>query len=833
MEPALPRPGKNLRKSRFPMIFLDQAGIPAEWSDAAQSLLPGLSAARDSGRTLRDYIREASGMDESALNSATRDNPDGTACLEFPRISDTGNRSWQRLYSERNEDGGYFCIIEDVTTQKIRESALVADKEQAERASVTRIQFLANISHEIRTPIQTITGMMELLGDTSLDEEQTEYVRQVRFSADVMLTLVNDILDISKAEAGQLKIERIEFALPDVIERTIDLVSMEAHRKGLEVCIDVDPDLPDAVLGDPGRFRQILLNLVKNAVKFTERGEILVRATKASSEIADGARLEVRDTGIGIKPGVSDKLFTQFFQADTSTTRKYGGTGLGLAISRNLVELMSGAIGQLPNEPQGSVFWFEVPLPPAPKARTIGETAVPPDSADMERHRDTRFLLVDDNDTASDGLIRMLASMGYRSTERVESGEAALEALATASRAGRPYEIVFIDMIMPGMDGWRLAAEINANREINQAQLYLMVPEGGFGADAKMKLLEWFNGYLYKPIKRRMLAELLAEHWQASIDLEVVEELDTLEPAMDSADETVAPSEPNDPRQMSNVPASEPLPAGADITAEPSGVAEPVDSAKAGASDLDECAKGMTILIVEDHPVNRRLLKIFLEKAGARVIEAGDGQEATEQFGKAKIDLVFMDIQMPVMNGYESAMWIRNNGYAQPIVACTASADENERERCLACGMTDVLPKPYKRQDVLELVKNLGQSLGQTEQAIDQATAIFDPDALVDLLMGDLDSARLLVTEYCEQTAEHIRFLEEDIARGDREAIRQTAHLIKGSSLNITARELAETARVLELDAENGTESVHHAVYARLVKNFEQLREAFKREGYQ
>ena len=273
--------------------------------------------------------------------------------LRFQPSGPQNGIQWFKLLANRQQNGEYLVFIDDINRQKQKESHLVQAKQDAEKASVTRSQFLANVSHEIRTPIQTIIGMMELLGDTKLDEEQTEYVRQVRFSADVMLTLVNDLLDITKAEAGQMKIENIDFVLSDTIERSVDLVSMEAHKKGLEICIDIDPGIPLWVIGDPNRLQQVILNLVKNAVKFTASGQVVVHAELRKNRgeaLLPGTpeemvHLEVIDSGIGISEQARANLFTQFYQADSSTTRKYGGTGLGLAISKTIVDLMEGRIG--------------------------------------------------------------------------------------------------------------------------------------------------------------------------------------------------------------------------------------------------------------------------------------------------------------------------------------------------------------------------------------------------------------------------------------------------------------------------------------------------------
>jgi signal transduction histidine kinase/DNA-binding response OmpR family regulator len=771
-------------------------GIPGMWLDAEWRVKAANDEARrifaDADmRDIRTLALANAGQEEMARLNYLLSERNPFFTFDFQYKPADGGARWYRLLMGPVRDSGALAIFDDVTPFRQKEQVLVAAKENAEKASISRSQFLANISHEIRTPIQTIIGMMELLDETKLDEEQTEYVRQVKFSTDVMLTLINDVLDFSKVEAGQLKIEHIEYDLSNVIERTVDLVSMEAHKKGLEICIDISPALPVMVITDPGRLQQVILNLVKNAVKFTAKGYILVSA----KPVHDAILFEVNDTGIGITDDVQKKLFTQFFQADASTTRKYGGTGLGLAISRNIVELMNGTIGVHGNASGGSCFWFTVPLVKAP--------AQPPAETRALRAT-TRFLVVDDNELTLSLIYNMLVSLGYTDITGATSGKAALNALHTARRVTQPFDIVLIDMIMPEMDGWRLAAEINKNHDINQAQLYLMVPEGSFGADAKMKLLEWFNGYLYKPIKRRKLAELLREHHQPTIDLEVVEELEAVD----------------------------------DAEADGEGEAE-------RAPELP--AKGLTALVVEDHPVNRKLMKVFLERAGASVVTAEDGQEAVEVMaGKdAAFDIVFMDIQMPRLNGYEAAAWMREHGYKKSIIACTASAQENEREQCLLYGMTDILPKPYRKENIIAmLLKHTGRSgpsaSADAADAANPANALAEADSapvfvsqeFFDIMMGDVDAAKLLMREFLSQTKQHLALLGEDIANGDRESVSKTAHLIKGSASNVTAARLAKASLAVERGAANMPDDVLKSAFERMERELERLERQLAQEGY-
>lgn len=790
-----------LKSSRIPYLVLDENGVPIEWNAYAEALLSiSGKTAEETGilPSIRELVLQESSPGEIKRFDDFISGTENFFSHDFTRLNEIGKTSWYRMNIHRQDGNRYFVLIDDITPQIIKETHLIKAKENAEKASLNRSQFLANISHEIRTPIQTIIGMAELLGETRLDEEQTEYARQVRFSADVLLTLINDILDISKVEAGKLKIESIDFDPVDVIERTVDLVSMEAHKKGLEINIDISSDIPAAIVGDPNRLQQVILNLVKNAVKFTERGEILVRAfpgtgdpelsiTKQQDQIL---YVEVTDTGIGIDDSVRKKLFTEFFQADTTTTRKYGGTGLGLSISRNIVSLMNGKIGVTPNEPCGSRFWFEIPLITAAKQPTPRK---------LPLSSQTRFLVVDDNPTTLDIVIGMLAAQGFYQVSRADSGEIALSLMHSSYQAQAPFDIVFIDMVMPDMDGWRLAAEITKDRTINQAQLYLMVPEGSLGAEAKMKLLDWFNGYLYKPIKRRYLYDLLREHSQASIDLEVVEELESVE---EESRKTAVRQKLIQPK-----------------------------SAPAATVNPERIAEGLTILVAEDHPVNRRLLVIFLEKAGAQVIAAVDGQEAVELIQNNDPDLIFMDIQMPRKNGYESAAWIREHGYTVPIIACTASAQEDEREKCLACGMNEILPKPYKRTDVINLISLFSSHAVLTDnggESAENPDECFNPAVFFDLLQGDTDAMKSLAREYMVQTEEHLKILDRIATENDLEALRATAHLIKGSSRSITANCVGSIAEKIE----TGKIANPASDIARLKRAVQALKERFIKEGY-
>ncbi|MBP5792014.1 MAG: response regulator, partial [Spirochaetaceae bacterium] len=518
--------------------------------------------------------------------------------------------------------------------------------------------FLANITHELRTPIQTLIGTMELLGETQLDSEQNEYVRQVRFSADVLLSLVNDFLDFSKLESGKFRLEYIPYNPLQLVEQTVDLLAIEAYNKKIEIITDIDYSLPEKIIGDPTRVQQILLNLIKNAVKFTPSGyvQISVKADKEKKTIT----YEVKDSGIGIKKEEQKNLFTDFYQTDASTTRKYGGTGLGLAICKNFVKLMKGNIGMHDNPDGGSIFSFSLPYD------DTGQTENKPVVLGDDIIKNKRILIVDDQKISAESFIKKLEFLGFDSIEAVYSGEEALDTMLYAVNKGQPFTDVFIDMIMPNMDGWRLSAEINQNAIINNAKLFLLIPEGQMDGEAKMKRLKWFNSYLHKPIKKDALINLLVDSAEDILELEVV----------------------NQDVEINTVKSS-----------------------------FEPIAAGRTILIAEDHPVNQKLIKTFFTQFGANVICAGNGEEAVNLLEQnPNVDLVFMDIQMPVKSGIDATKEIRAKGAQVPIIACTANTDEADFKEYFAVGMNDILLKPFKKKNVYELLEKWIEQLSPVEE---------------------------------------------------------------------------------------------------------------------
>ena len=639
--------------------------------------------------------------------------------------------------------------------------------------------FLANITHEFRTPIQTILATIDMLKETALDPEQLEYIQQVHFSAEALLSLVNDFLDFSKLEAGQFKFEFIPYNPLVLVEQTIDLLAIEAHNKNIEIISDIDFMLPVQIIGDPMRTRQVLTNLLKNAVKFTQQGyiEISASADPESKTIS----FFVKDTGIGISEEGKKKLFSDFYQTDASTTRKYGGTGLGLSISKQFVERMGGKIGMKDNPEGGSIFYFSLPysLPEA----TAEETP----ELDASVIKNEKILIVDDRISAAESFQKKLRQLGYKDVDYALSGDDALKQLCKAVDDKKPYSLVFIDMVMPVMDGWRLSSEINNNSKINSLKLYLLIPEGQMGRDAKMKRLKWFNGYLYKPIKKKQLMNLLVANSEEPIELEAVDD-----------DTPVSTDKPKEAEPKPQASATEKKP---ETAAEVSSEYEPV-------------AKGRTIIIAEDHPVNQKLISRFFQQFGAETICANNGEEAYKAaVANPKADLIFMDIQMPVMSGVESAQKIRAEGLNIPIIACTANTDEADFAEYYKAGMNDVLIKPFKKQTVYELLQKWIEKLeGAVNQPAGKAASVASASTVYNPVAWDVNEvlvttrnnkalAKQMITEFMAQTVGIFEQLTEAIQSSNFFAVQKNSHILKGSAAALAVYKLSDAAKQMELIA--------------------------------
>lgn len=604
--------------------------------------------------------------------------------------------------------------------------------------------FLANAVHEIRTPVQTVIGTLDLLSDTHLNKEQMEYVRQIRYGADVLLALVNDILDFSKLKSHKFMVEDVPFDVKALTENVVHLIGIEAYNKDLEVVTDIDYDkIPDLVCGDPTRIQQILLNLLKNAVKFTNHGYIHLELQKKDDKLL----FSVTDSGIGIKPEKAEKLFETFYQGDSSFTRKYGGTGLGLAICKEIVTKMKGEIGVKPNPFGGSCFWFSIPF-------KLTEDSKYPSPYELPVPATTRILIVDDSNLVIKSLTKQLNSIGLQYIQSSTNGDDAFLKIKYAEQLGNPFDIVFIDMIMPVVEGWHLASEIKNDPKLTNTKLYMLVPEGQMGGEAKMKLLDWFAGYLYKPIRREKLDSLLIETNGEVSSISLLEML-------------------QDPDHREN------------------------EQKELGV------IKDLKVLVAEDHPVNRQIIVQFLEKAGAQVFEAPDGVQAIEIIEQnPEIQLVFMDIQMPVMNGKDSALALRDKNYQGIIVACTANNDPKNFEEYQKCGMNDLLVKPFKRQSVfdllykwktvLELPSATTVSVLQPQPQQSLNDDLWDIQDFEDTIGKDWDLGNQIILDYIDQTRNFIIACKDLLENKDYEELHRIAHTLKGSSAAISANKLAK-----------------------------------------
>ena len=612
--------------------------------------------------------------------------------------------------------------------------------------------IMANTVHEIRTPVQTIIGTLDLLSDTELNTEQLDYVRQIRFGAEVLLSLVNDILDFSKIKSKKMTIESNPFDVKSLTENAVHLISIEGFKKNLEIICDIDYSIPDLVLGDSKRVQQVLLNILKNAIKFTKEGYV---HTSLSKKDENTLLFTITDTGIGVLEKNKYKIFESYYQGDPSISRKYGGTGLGLTICKGLVEMMGGEIGINKNPYGGSVFWFTFPF------RSVKENQV--SMYEMPVPANTKVLIVDDSPLATESLVKKLKVLGVQNIRTATNAKETYLTLQYATHLEEPFDMAFIDMHMPVFDGWNLAEDIRQNSKISKTKLFLMVPEGLMGSHATEKIKELFDGYIYKPAQINQLENLLKGTTSKNDPLQLLEELQSEENFFEGGKQNAFDSE--------NV-----------------------------------IEKGTKILVAEDHPVNRRILVEFLNRFGAEVYEAENGTEAVETIKTHPgIQLIFMDIQMPEMDGIDATVTLRKNNYAGIIIACTANNDKSNFTGYAKNGINDVLIKPFKRENVKAILDKwnsvltlpVASEIAFLDSNIIINNELWDTNDFEDTIAQDWDLGRQILLDFIEQTKILIENAEKAVENKDFETVHRIAHTIKGSSGAISANKMCFTAGLI------------------------------------
>ncbi|HEU4652481.1 MAG TPA: response regulator [Steroidobacteraceae bacterium] len=724
--------------------FLQMLGYSQ--TDPPNSGVESLTHPEDTGRLAKamgDHLRNGTPFD-----------------IEYRLQCKSGEWLWVRSRAAAQRDAEQRPVwlagsIHDITAERAAREALVRATEEAEAASRSKSTFLATMSHEIRTPMNGIIGMTGLLLDTGLDRVQRDYAETIRASADSLLTILNDILDFSKIEAGKLDIENIELDLRTNVDDVGSIMAFQAAAKSLELIINVRPEVPERALGDPQRIRQCLINLVGNAIKFTQQGEVIIEVCALGCQNGRSlVHFEVRDTGIGIEKEALDKLFQPFTQADSSTTRKFGGTGLGLSIVRRLVEMMGGQVGAQSELGKGSSFWFTLPMESA--FVTDQQKPVPMVSTDR------RVLLVDDNETNRRVLSSQMLHAGYR-VDTASSGAEALDWLRNAGE--RPFDVVVLDYQMPDMDGAMLGEHIVRARDIAPARLILLTSLDRSG-DMQRFADIGFSAYLTKPVRTRELLDCLnralareAEEWHMHS-----------QPLITRG--TLIANEPK--RRYSG-----------------------------------------RVLLVEDNPINQRVARRFLERLGCDVEVVSDGAQAVNAYQRSEFGFILMDMQMPVMDGLEATRRIRSvegTRKRTPIVALTANAMMGTLERCLEAGMDDYLSKPLdisRLQDVLDrFMSHTGsRDVPLTHPALPNSADVSVRARLQEIAGDDLEFAAELVTAFVASGEESYREMQAAMAGNSLEALSRAAHKLKGACANLHIQGLTALALDIESRAKAGQSS--------------------------
>ncbi len=665
------------------------------------------------------------------------------------------------IYNQNGHVTGLIGISRDVTQLKQAEEAMEQARDAALESARVKSQFLANMSHEIRTPMNAITGMTGLLLDTKLNQEQREFVSTIRDSTLTLLEVVNEILDFSKIEAGKLTLEIIDFELRDAVESTVEMLAENAQKKGLELNCWMDQDVPNRLRGDPGRFRQVVANLLSNAIKFTERGEVLVRVSKGMETSRTVAvKIEVSDTGVGIPPKAVPRIFQSFTQADGSTTRKYGGTGLGLTISKQLVELMAGEIGFESTVNKGSLFWIKLPFEKQPPAN---EPSPPFDGAGLAG---IRVLVVSQAQTSCRILHDQLSHLKMADSHASNDTQA-LELLRRAAADGHPFHLAIFDMDLGEMDGLTLAQTIKADTALAPTRLLALTSLGHRLTTSTMQEMG-ISACLVKPVRQSRLFDCLFDVMSSS------------------GTGTVQPLNSDSPAPNTFL-------------------------------SRDGAAKNARILLAEDNVVNQRLALKQLKKLGYNAEAVADGREVLEALDRIRYDIIFMDCQMPEMDGYEVTRSIREReksgaqplGFSPYIIALTANVLQGDRERCMEAGMNDYLTKPLHLSELESVLQRaLSRVHPAPREAVRDHLAVLDQAVLAGLRElrepNQPDPLKELVELFLRDARARLQKMDTALAQRDASGLGAAAHTLKGSASNLGARHLASLCLSLEKEAKTG-----------------------------